>query len=162
MKCSSEIPFGARALERGIQVEGIWVSNNGTLVPSPHKPRYPAGDQAAFPNKDPPLKQAPKNATSNDQKPNFTGPPMTPTNSPDPLPSPLSKNDNLSSGNRPEPPRYSLSRVDKYPHLVATERNEPRLTDEPDMHPAKKHARSSWITRSPDTYKRSPVTEGKS
>lgn len=162
MKYSSEIPFGARALERGIRVEGIWVSNNSTPVPSPHKPRTPAVDLPAFPNKDQPLEQAPKNITSNDQKPNSTDPPMTPSNSPEPLPSPLSKNDNSSGSNRPEPPRYSLSRVDKYPHLVAPERNELHLTDEPDMHPAKKPVRSSWITRSAVAYKRSPVIEGKS
>lgn len=162
MKYSSEIPFGARALERGIQVEGIWVSNNSTPVPSPHKPRTTAGDLPAFPNKDPPLKQAPKNITSNDQKPNFTGPPLTPSNSPVPLPSPLSKNDNSSGSNRPATPRYNLSRVDKYPHLVATEHNELHLTDESDMHPAKKSVRSSWITGSAGAYKRSPAIEGKS
>ncbi|PGH14175.1 hypothetical protein AJ80_06044 [Polytolypa hystricis UAMH7299] len=30
-----DIPFGSRALESGIEVEGIWISNNNTPVPSP-------------------------------------------------------------------------------------------------------------------------------
>lgn len=36
-----DIPFGARALERGIQIEGIWVSNPNTPVQSPQLPGTP-------------------------------------------------------------------------------------------------------------------------
>ncbi|CAG8384507.1 unnamed protein product [Penicillium salamii] len=36
-----DIPFGARALESGIEIEGIWNSNPNTPVPSPHQPSTP-------------------------------------------------------------------------------------------------------------------------
>ncbi|CAI7576635.1 unnamed protein product [Penicillium manginii] len=36
-----DIPFGARALERGIQIEGIWVSNPNTPAQSPQLPGTP-------------------------------------------------------------------------------------------------------------------------
>lgn len=36
-----DIPFGARALERGIQIEGIWISNPNTPVQSPQLPGTP-------------------------------------------------------------------------------------------------------------------------
>lgn len=42
-----DIPFGARALERGIEVAGIWNSNPGTPIPSPHQPGTPVGSRPA-------------------------------------------------------------------------------------------------------------------
>ncbi|CAG8948169.1 unnamed protein product [Penicillium salamii] len=36
-----DIPFGARALESGIEIEGIWNSNPNTPVPSPLQPSTP-------------------------------------------------------------------------------------------------------------------------
>lgn len=36
-----DVPFGARALERGIEVEGIWVSNSNTPVQTPCQPGTP-------------------------------------------------------------------------------------------------------------------------
>ena len=44
-----DIPFGARALEEGIEVEGIWNSNTNTPVPSPRQPATPVGSRSASP-----------------------------------------------------------------------------------------------------------------
>lgn len=44
-----DIPFGARALESGIEVEGIWNSNTTTPVPSPRQPATPVGSRPASP-----------------------------------------------------------------------------------------------------------------
>ncbi|OJJ49677.1 hypothetical protein ASPZODRAFT_2115364 [Penicilliopsis zonata CBS 506.65] len=45
----NDIPFGARALEKGIQVEGIWVSNHNTPAPSPYQPGTPQESQPLTP-----------------------------------------------------------------------------------------------------------------
>ncbi|CAL5871059.1 uncharacterized protein PFLUO_LOCUS5304 [Penicillium psychrofluorescens] len=42
-----EIPFGARALESGMQTEGIWISNPNTPLPSPYMPGTPVGSLPA-------------------------------------------------------------------------------------------------------------------
>lgn len=42
-----DIPFGARALERGIEVEGIWNSNPTTPILSPHQSATPVGSRTA-------------------------------------------------------------------------------------------------------------------
>jgi hypothetical protein len=44
-----DIPFGARALESGIAIEGIWVSNSNTPVHSPCQPTTPVGSRPASP-----------------------------------------------------------------------------------------------------------------
>lgn len=44
-----DVPFGARALERGIEVEGIWLSNPNTPTQSPHQPATPEGSRPASP-----------------------------------------------------------------------------------------------------------------
>ncbi|KAK2873932.1 hypothetical protein FQN49_001983 [Arthroderma sp. PD_2] len=43
------IPFGTRALESGIKIEGIWVSNTNTPQPSPVPPATPEHSMAASP-----------------------------------------------------------------------------------------------------------------
>ncbi|KAJ5383027.1 hypothetical protein N7517_000938 [Penicillium concentricum] len=44
-----DIPFGARALERGIEVEGIWVSDPNTPIQSPCQPATPVGSRPVSP-----------------------------------------------------------------------------------------------------------------
>lgn len=44
-----DIPFGARALEQGFQIEGIWVSNPNSPVPSPHQPGTPSESRPSTP-----------------------------------------------------------------------------------------------------------------
>lgn len=45
----NDIPFGARALESGIQIEGIWISNHNTPLPSPRQPATPSGSRPPSP-----------------------------------------------------------------------------------------------------------------
>ncbi|KAJ5135878.1 uncharacterized protein N7515_005156 [Penicillium bovifimosum] len=44
-----DIPFGARALHRGIEVEGIWISTPNTPIQSPCQPISPAASRPATP-----------------------------------------------------------------------------------------------------------------
>ncbi|KAJ5494414.1 hypothetical protein N7463_010501 [Penicillium fimorum] len=44
-----DIPFGARALERGIEVEGIWVSDPNTPIQSPYQPATPVESRPVSP-----------------------------------------------------------------------------------------------------------------
>ncbi|KXG45672.1 uncharacterized protein PGRI_034390 [Penicillium griseofulvum] len=45
---NDDIPFGARALERGIEVEGIWVSAPNTPTQSPCPPATPVGSRSSM------------------------------------------------------------------------------------------------------------------
>lgn len=168
---SSDIPFGARALERGVQVDGIWVSNNTTPVLSP-QPSAPVRSQAPSQTCDSPLKEATTNTTSishvtesdhgtSIDEPMVPETPAPPINTPvSETPSGLEIKIDRPINNRPQHPRHNLSHVDQYPNLVATPRNEPQKSNEPDMNPIKKFARNSWITRSPDSPKRKSIVEG--
>lgn len=49
MLTGDDIPFGARALERGIYVDDIWVSKPNTPNDSPHQPGTPDGSRPASP-----------------------------------------------------------------------------------------------------------------
>lgn len=44
-----DIPFGARALESGIEVSGIWVSNHNSPVPTPRLAGTPEGTRPSTP-----------------------------------------------------------------------------------------------------------------
>ncbi|GAD96586.1 DNA repair protein RAD51, putative [Paecilomyces variotii No. 5] len=46
-----DIPFGARALESGIQIEGIWISSHNTPVPSPYQSGTPVGSRSPSPSR---------------------------------------------------------------------------------------------------------------
>jgi hypothetical protein len=43
MLAQDDIPFGARALERGVQVEGIWISNHNSPAQTPDQLGTPIG-----------------------------------------------------------------------------------------------------------------------
>lgn len=49
MLAHDDIPFGARALERGVQIEGIWVSNHNTPVQTPRQPGNPIESRSPSP-----------------------------------------------------------------------------------------------------------------
>lgn len=49
MLAQDDIPFGARALQQGVQVEGIWVSSHNSPVSSPHQPGTPSESQPSTP-----------------------------------------------------------------------------------------------------------------
>ncbi|KAJ5131964.1 hypothetical protein N7448_006122 [Penicillium atrosanguineum] len=65
MLVKDDVPFGARALERGVEVEGIWVSNNNTPAQTPCQPGTPNSIRSCSsfrslssnPNLNPPLIQ---------------------------------------------------------------------------------------------------------
>lgn len=44
-----DVPFGAKALERGIQIEGIWVSNPNTPIQTPQATDTPYGSRPSSP-----------------------------------------------------------------------------------------------------------------
>lgn len=48
-----DIPFGVRALETGVRVEGIWFSRDSTPLPSPPHPGTPASSRSASPGHSP-------------------------------------------------------------------------------------------------------------
>ncbi|OKP14382.1 hypothetical protein PENSUB_14161 [Penicillium subrubescens] len=50
MLSKDDVPFGAKALERGVQVEGIWVSKNNTPHSSTVHPETPITDQPLSPD----------------------------------------------------------------------------------------------------------------
>lgn len=50
MLSKDDVPFGAKALERGVQVEGIWVSKNNTPHSSTLHPETPITDQPPGPD----------------------------------------------------------------------------------------------------------------
>lgn len=49
MLAHDDIPFGARALERGVQIEGIWISNHNTPVQTPRHPGTPIESRSPSP-----------------------------------------------------------------------------------------------------------------
>lgn len=49
MLVQDDVPFGARALEQGIHIEGIWVSNPNSPVQSPHLPVTPSETRPSTP-----------------------------------------------------------------------------------------------------------------
>lgn len=56
-----DIPFGSRAIESGIEVEGIWISNHNTPVPSPRPSGTPIGTpQGTRPSTPKPERQSQK------------------------------------------------------------------------------------------------------
>lgn len=44
-----DVPFGARAIEQGIEVEGIWICSKNAPTPSPHFPGTPTDSQPESP-----------------------------------------------------------------------------------------------------------------
>jgi hypothetical protein len=49
MLAQDDIPFGARALERGVQVEGIWISNHNSPAQTPHQVGTPIESRSSSP-----------------------------------------------------------------------------------------------------------------
>ncbi|KAJ5151996.1 hypothetical protein N7492_010291 [Penicillium capsulatum] len=49
MLTRDDVPFGARAIEQGIEVEGIWICNHNSSTPSPTLPGTPTRSQPASP-----------------------------------------------------------------------------------------------------------------
>ncbi|KAJ5827354.1 hypothetical protein N7447_004117 [Penicillium robsamsonii] len=75
---NDDIPFGARALERGIEVEGIWVSDPNTPIQSPYQPATPVGSR--------PVSPAPRSLHSTVDPPRFSMASQKSMISPQPIP----------------------------------------------------------------------------
>lgn len=86
-----DIPFGARALERGVQVPGIWISSPDSPSPSPQPPREPIRSRSPSPEARPPspvprpLSPAPRPVPTHARLINHS--PPAPRD--DPIPSPV-------------------------------------------------------------------------
>ncbi|KAJ5561993.1 hypothetical protein N7535_003544 [Penicillium sp. DV-2018c] len=72
-----EIPFGARALHRGIQVEGIWISTPSTPTQSPYQPPTPAASRPPTPTPRPPPRNFSSMSSVDSQSPQIAPNPMS-------------------------------------------------------------------------------------
>lgn len=73
-----DIPFGARALERGVEVEGIWVSDPNTPTQSPYQPATPVPSRPTSP--------APKSLHREVDNPKSSAGSQSPMINPKPMP----------------------------------------------------------------------------
>ncbi|KAJ5926575.1 hypothetical protein N7516_008348 [Penicillium verrucosum] len=73
-----DIPFGARALERGVEVEGIWVSDPNTPTQSPCQPATPVPSRPTSP--------APKSLHREVDNPKSSAGSQSPMINPKPMP----------------------------------------------------------------------------
>lgn len=163
LHCSPEVPFGARALERGVQIEGIWVSSSETVDQIPkeftRQELYP--NRPMTPMTGSPLKMMDTN-NSNDDSSSANAYPRYPSASHATGPSKAvdgnttSDDGNMSGGsNAPRASQQSYRTVATYPDI-----------QQPAQEPGQRQStqwlgpRSSWITR-PMSYKRwSGVSQG--
>ena len=156
---SSDIPFGARALERGVQIEGIWVSSSESLNQIPKElstaicPPSPTPASVPTPMTGSPLKQTSLVDTSEDQEPL----PKYPSASH--VTPPLKALNDNDTGNE----RASSDRSQHSTRTVITQ-VEPRASQEPGVRQSRQWfgPRSSWLTKGPISYKRgSTMSHGK-
>lgn len=128
---SNDIPFGVRAFERGIQVEGIWNSNANTPFPSPCRAGTPASSQPSSPS----TSRTTFAITTNEPQQSGLAYPWAPrVNSPDPrrvsraMSGKSFDKDKRQSGHVDAPQAAQLNRPE------ASERKENEVVDEPDLH----------------------------
>lgn len=158
LNCTPEIPFGARALERGVQIEGIWVSSSETLDQIPKeftRPNPNSTSRPTTPMTGSPLKMIDINDDGSDPFPRFPAASHATTPSKPVDGNTTSDDGNLSgSSNAPRASQQSYRTVATYPETRASQDLGPRQSRQwfgP---------RSSWITK-PISYKRwSGVSQG--
>lgn len=159
LNCSSDVPFGARALERGVQVEGIWVSSSETLNQIPREFARPtATSRPATPMTGSPLKKASLIDSSDLPQPFPRYPSASHGTSPSkPVDDNATSNDE-ATGDSSDAPRASQQSY----HSVATY-IEPRNSQDPGPRQSRQWfgPRSSWVTK-PISYKRgSGISQGR-
>lgn len=148
----TEVPFGARALERGVQIEGIWVSSSETVDQIPKEfSRGNPGYRPSVPMTGSPLKMVDVNDDGDGDGDGDGGYPKYPSAShpTGPLTKPnanaTSDDGNLSGGsNAPRASQQSYRTVDTYPDAQQHQQRQSAQWLGP---------RSPWITR-PMPYKR--------
>lgn len=157
---SSDIPFGARALERGVQIEGIWVSSSESVNRIPKElspaicPPPPTPASLPTPMTGSPLKQTSLVDMSEDQEPLPKYPSASHV-------TPPSK---ALNGNDTGDDRSSSDHSQHSTQTTATTQVEPRASQEPGVRQSRQWfgPRSSWLTKSPISYKRgSTMSHGK-
>ena len=159
LNCSPDIPFGARALERGVQIEGIWVSSSETVNQIPREFARPVGtSRPATPIAGSPLKKASLIDSSDVPEPFPRYPSASHVTSPSrPVENNATSNDE-ATGNSSDEPRASQQSY----HSVATF-IEPKISQEAGQRQSRQWfgPRSSWITK-PISYKRgSGMSQGR-
>lgn len=159
LNCSPDIPFGARALERGVQVEGIWVSSSETVDQIPKeftRPNPNTTSRPTTPMTGSPLKMMDTNDDGPDSFPRFPSASHA-ANPSKPVDGNATSDDgNLSgSSNAPRASQQSYRTVATYPETQASQDPGQQRQSTQWFGP-----RSSWITR-PMSYKRwSGVSQG--
>ena len=151
---ASDIPFGARALQRGVQVEGIWISSNEALDQLPKEPAPAISPPSTPVTTGSPLKRASLVDANNDKELLPSAPQVT---------APLRALDGNGLGNEGASsistniPRASLHSI-----RTAATHPEPRASHEPGPRLLRQWfgPRSSWLTKTPETYKRKSGLEG--
>ena len=160
---SNEIPFGARALEKGVQVDGIWVSNSNTPISTPEASSS-GGTRPSSPTPDPPARKVTPGSTNDALKPRVPSPLTTHSEPSDPQPSPQpsqTMDDSPSHNDKPEESPRDLLHVNQYTRLLPAKPNDFRAMSEPDLHPAKRK-RDSWPSQCSDLSLRRSATDGTS
>ncbi|XHF97293.1 hypothetical protein AWENTII_000885 [Aspergillus wentii] len=159
----SDIPFGARALERGVQVEGIWISSdNNTPLPTPQKPGTPIGTRPSSSSVSTRLDSVPENVPRAQSKTSLAYPVASHINRPDPRCTSRARDDNVASDSKSSS-FYSESVVEsQHAHPAPLKNDEPYTPNEGDVPQSKNKSsvRSSWIGKSPDKYKRRSIIGG--
>lgn len=149
----SDIPFGARALQRGVQVEGIWISSSEAVDQLPKEP-VPAISPPSTPvTAGSPLKKASLVDANDDEE--FL--PPTPQ-----VTAPLrALNGNGSSEVAPSI-STNIPRASLHSTRTAATHLEPRVSREPGPRLSRQWfgPRSSWLTKAPETYRRKSGIEG--
>lgn len=151
---TSDIPFGARALQRGVQVEGIWISSNEALDQLPKEPAPAISPPSTPVTTGSPLKKA-SLVNSNDDK-EFM--PLAPQVT---APSKVLNGNGIGNEGAPSIstniPRASLHSI-----RTAATHLEPRTSHEAGSRLSRQWfgPRSSWLTKAPETYKRKSGLEG--
>lgn len=159
---SSDIPFGARALQRGVQIEGIWVSSNESLDQIPKQPA-PAISPPSTPITGSPLKRTSVVETSENQD----SLPKYPSAS-HAAPPPNVLNDDDAGDDGVSSIKSNAHRASQYSTRTAGTTGgylEPRAALESGGSRMSRQwfgPRSSWITKGPSSYKRnSKVSQGR-
>lgn len=151
----SDIPFGARALQRGVQIEGIWVSSSETLDQPPKEPE-PAISPPSTPLTGSPLKKVSSVDANDDKEPLPPAPQVT---------APLRVLNGNSVGDEVVPSSpMNINRASLHSTRTAATNLEPRPSHEPGVRLSRQWfgPRSAWITKAPETHKRkSGFVDGK-
>ncbi|ODM21859.1 hypothetical protein SI65_02703 [Aspergillus cristatus] len=151
----SDIPFGARALQRGVQVEGIWISSSEAVDQLPKEPAPAISPPSTPVTTGSPLKKASLVDVNDDKE--FL--PPTPQ-----VTAPLRALNGNGIGNEGAPslstniPRASLHSI-----RTAATHLEPRASHEPGPRLSRQWfgPRSSWLNKAPEIYKRKSGVEGR-